>query len=74
MKKIIAMFTALALLSPIANDLHAANTYSYTGGNCYQECRTAPCLAPAIALGAIALAAIIAVAVQKSNNDHGHCD
>ena len=45
----------------------------YTGGYGYQQSRTAPALAPAIALGAIALAAIIAVAVQNSENSHGHC-
>lgn len=72
MKKMIAMLTVIALLCPFANQGYAANA-SYCGGNCYQECRTAPCIAPAVALGVIALAAIIAVAVQKSNNEHGHC-
>lgn len=42
-------------------------------GDGYEECCQAPCLTPAIALGAIALVAIIAVAVSNSNHGHAHC-
>ena len=72
LKKAVATLTTVAMLLPIAQGLNAEECY-YAGGNCYQECRSAPCVAPAVALGAIALAAIIAVAVQRSNGDHGHC-
>lgn len=48
-----------------------AHSATYVGGCGYQQCRQAPALAPAIALGAIAIAAIVAVAVQ--NSKHGHC-
>lgn len=72
-KKFIALGTAVALLgSPLAHAQQDADS-TYTYGNGYQEYRTAPNLAPAIALGAIALVAIIAVAVQNGNNDHNHC-
>lgn len=68
-KKVMALVVAVAMMGSTLN----AQDSTYTGGNGYQEYRTAPALAPAIALGAIALVAIIAVAVQNGNNDHGHC-
>lgn len=63
---------ALALLITSTTSL-SAEDFTYCGGRGYTEYRTAPNLAPGIALGVIALAAIIAVAVQNSNNEHGHC-
>lgn len=42
-----------------------------TGGCGYNESRDCPSLAPAIALGVIAIVAIIAVAVQNRSH-HGH--
>lgn len=69
-KKFIALAAAVAMMgAPLA---HGQDS-TYMGGNGYQEYRTAPNLAGGIALGAIALVAIIAVAVQNSNNDHSHC-
>ncbi len=68
-KKLIALATAVAMLGSTVN----AQDSTYTGGNGYQEYRTAPSLAPAIALGAIAIVAIVAVAVQNGSNHHSHC-
>lgn len=70
LKKLVALATAVALLSSAGNV--GAQTATYAGGNGYQEYRSTPSLAPAIALGAIAIIAIIAVAVQNSNNNHSH--
>lgn len=70
-KKFIATFAACALFAGHTQTVQAESCY--TGGCGYQECRQCPCLTPAIALGAIALVAIIAVAVQNSNNKHAHC-
>lgn len=79
LKRITAALTLLAMLG--TNSIQAEeccpypypDTYAYDMGGCgYDECRQAPCLSPAIALGAIALVAIIAVAVQNSSH-HGHC-
>jgi len=83
MKRTIAILTAVAMLCPVFSKLAAAypppepgpdstDSCCYAGGNCYQQCRTAPCVAPAVALGAIALAAIIAVALTRASNTHGH--
>ena len=69
-KKIIALATAVAFLGSSAQ-LQADEDCGYLGGCCYQECRTCPQVAPAVAFGAIALIAIIAVAVQ-SNHGHSH--
>ena len=80
-KKLIAAIAAAAMVFGSAQNLDANQCAGGTeqfctelAGDGYQECCQAPCLTPAIALGAIALVAIIAVAV--SNSDHGrntHC-
>lgn len=70
-KKWVALATAVAMMSS-ASGLNAQDV-AYTGGNGYNEYRSTPQLAPAIALGIIALVAIIAVCVQNSNNSsHEH--
>ncbi|NGX57816.1 MAG: hypothetical protein K940chlam3_00712 [Chlamydiae bacterium] len=71
-KRIIGIIAVFAMLFTYTGSL-GAEDYTYCGGRGYSEYRTCPNLAPGIALGAIALAAIIAVAVQNSNNEHGHC-
>jgi hypothetical protein len=71
LKKLIALCASGALLTCQTADaeLYATNT----GGCGYEECRQTPCLTPAIALGTIALVAIVAVALQESHGAHGHC-
>lgn len=60
---------SVALQAPATN-LEAAKYFSTDVGGCgYQECRQCPVLAPAIALSALALAAILVVGLQ---NTHGH--
>lgn len=50
-----------------------AAEYASTIGGCgYAECRKCPSLAPAVALGTIALVAIVAVAIQNQNHGHSH--
>ncbi|MBA3957625.1 MAG: hypothetical protein H0X51_04415 [Parachlamydiaceae bacterium] len=71
LKRFIALATVAAMFGTSAHSLNAAEYCYDTGGCGYEECRQAPCLTPAIALGAIALIAIIAVAVQNSSH-HGH--
>lgn len=70
-KNLVALTLATALFTSNTSSLEAQACY--TGGCGYQECRTCPSMTPAIALGAIALVAIIAVAVQNTNVKHGHC-
>lgn len=69
-KRLVTLFAVTALLTTHTQSLQADSCY--TGGCGYQECRQCPCLTPAIALGAVALVAIIAVAVQNTNNKHAH--
>lgn len=71
-KKIFATLATVALLS--ASTLAHGDRCADTGGYCYEDCRRAPCIAPAIALGTVLLVAIIAVAVQNSGHGgNGHC-
>jgi hypothetical protein len=70
MKKLVAT-TALAVMV-VSSSAIADDCYDTCGGCGYEECRRAPCIAPCVALGAIALAAIIAVAIQNSSCDHAH--
>lgn len=65
--------TLLALSLLISPPLLRGADYTYTGGRGYCEYRTCPNIAPAIALGIVALAAIIAVALQNTQCTHGHC-
>lgn len=69
-KKLVSLLALSAMV--FANSAHSTEYYDNCGGCGYEECRRAPCIAPAVALGAIALAAIIAVALQNSSCHHGH--
>lgn len=78
-KKMVALSTLVALLcSSSPSHLMAQEYCTDAGGYGYQQACRAPSLAPAIALGTIALVAIIAVAVQNSSHSkhshsHIHC-
>lgn len=71
-KKMIALgVMCVFVASSFGNtQLNAAQYCADVAGCGYEECRSSPCLTPAIALGAIALVAIIAVAVQNSGKGH----
>lgn len=71
LKKFVSLLACFAFLACQTAD--AATYESDTGGCGYMECRQTPCLTPAIALGTIALVAIVAVALQDSHSSHGHC-
>jgi hypothetical protein len=70
MKRCIALATAVALFGSASGS--ATQYQEYAGGHGYLESRAAPNLAPGIALGALALAAIVALAIVNSNESHGH--
>lgn len=72
LKRMIALLTAVALVGLSSHSAEAQEYFSATGGYGYQESRQSGYLAPAIALGTIALVAIIAVALQDSHGGHGH--
>lgn len=71
-KKLIAMAALVSMLGVSANTLRADECCVDNGGCGYDECCRTSSLAPAIALGTIALVAIIAVAVQNTSG-HSHC-
>jgi hypothetical protein len=69
-KKLIAAATLFIMVASTAG-LNAQPYYrTDTYGMGYEESRRSPSIAPAIALGTIAIVAIVAVAVQ--NRSHGH--
>lgn len=72
LKRLVAVAAAVAMLGTSAKGFAIDQYQEYAGGAGFIESCNAPRLAPAIGLGAIALIAIIAVAVQNANNDHGH--
>jgi hypothetical protein len=73
MKMLKRFVASTAFVAMMFSSTHAkAECYETSGGSGYEECCRAPCLAPAVALGTIALIAIIAIAVQNSHNGHGH--
>lgn len=69
-KKSVALATFVAMIAASAHNLSAQEYMTDTGGCGYQECRRVPSLAPAIALGTIAIIAIVAVCVQNSQHHH----
>lgn len=73
-KRLVASATLLAMAATSAQSLSADDCeYASPVAGCgYEQCCEAPCLTPAIALGAIALVAIVAVALQNSSHGHGH--
>lgn len=71
-KKIFAIAATTALLTSSTGSLNAQEYCMDNGGCGYDECCRTSSLAPAIALGTIALVAIIAVAVQNTSG-HSHC-
>lgn len=74
-KKLIALSTLTAMIGVSAHNLGAQEFSTDAGGYGYEQSSRVPSLAPAIALGTIALVAIIAVAVQNSSHhkhDHSH--
>ncbi len=66
----IALATLLATFSTTA--VNGQEYVTDAGGYGYSESRCCPSLAPAIALGTIAIVAIVAVAVQNRSHGHGH--
>lgn len=72
-KKLIALGATAAMVM-LSCHATADEYYSSACGGCgYEDCRQSPCLTPAIALGTIALVAIVAVALQDGKSSHGHC-
>lgn len=68
-------FTFVVIGATIGLSLPKAEAAEYSsslGGCGYAECRKCPSLAPAVALGTIALVAIVAVAIQNQNHGHSH--
>lgn len=73
-KKLIAVATAVAMIGLSSQSLEAQDYLtSNSGVYGYEDSRDAPSLAPAVALGTVALIAIIAVALQDSGHGgHAH--
>ena len=71
-KKFIFITTAFAMFFAGTNYSHADEFCVDNGGCGYDACCRTSSLAPAIALGTIALVAIVAVAVQNTSG-HAHC-
>ncbi len=77
LKKLIATAVFVALTAT-TTQVQASGCVTDCGGYGYQECCSSPKLAPTIALGTIAVVAIVAVAVQtsrggsSSHSGHSH--
>jgi hypothetical protein len=69
LKKMVALAAITAMLSMSTHQLEAVTYVTDSGGYAYDESRAATNLAPAIALGTVAIVGIIAIAVQNSH-DH----
>ncbi len=75
-KKLTTLILIIAFSSCSLPQLEAVTYVTDTGGYAWDESRAATNLAPAVALGTVAIVGIIAIAVQNSH-DHsssGHYD
>lgn len=68
LKKMVALAALFALLGLSTQHLEAVSYVTDTGGYAYDESRAATNLAPAIALGTVAIVGVIALAVQNSHH------
>lgn len=68
LKKSVALATLFAMFSLSTHHLEAVTYVTDTGGYAYDESRAATNLAPAIALGTVAIVGVIALAVQNSHS------
>jgi hypothetical protein len=66
-KKMISLVTLCGLLC-MSTQAEALTYVTDTGGYAYDQSRAVTNLAPAIALGTVAIVGIIAIAVQNSHN------
>ena len=81
-KKLALFASAIAMTCAGIPQLEGVTYVTDTGGYAYDESRAAVNLAPAIALGTVAIVGIIAIAVQNSHGSggsssiasHCHCD
>lgn len=71
-KKLMFLVATLAMVSLSGAALQADDCCVDNGGCGFDECCRSSSLAPAIALGTIAVIAIVAVAVQNTSG-HSHC-
>lgn len=67
LKKIITLTALFAMMGLSTRQLEAVTYVTDTGGYAYDESRAVTNLAPAIALGTVAIVGIIAIAVQNSH-------
>lgn len=72
LKRFVALATVASLLNSAGNHAEGQEYCSYVAGCGYQECCSAPCLTPAIALGTVVLTGIIVLALQHSHGQTGH--
>lgn len=68
-KKMFVLILLFAMIGLSIQKIEAITYVTDTGGYAYDEARAVTNLAPAIALGTVAIVGIIAIAVQ---NSHGH--
>ncbi len=67
-KKLLILVAIITLTGTSIQQLEAVTYVTDTGGYAYDESRAATNLAPAIALGTVAIVGIIAIAVQNSHD------
>jgi hypothetical protein len=68
-KKIVTLIALITLTGMSLPKLEAVTYVTDTGGYAYDESRAVTNLAPAIALGTVAIVGIIAIAIQNSHEN-----
>ena len=71
LKKLVAIVTMVATMGTSAAVLNA-DSCGTDCGCAYDDCRSAPCISPTVALGAVAVAAIITIVVHNRKKSSSH--
>ena len=71
LKKIAAALILAATVTTSTSTLDAG-CGPCNSGCAYDDCCQAPCISPSVALGTVALVAVVAVIVHNKKHHHGH--
>lgn len=71
-KRFVAAATLFILLATTADNINAQQYYVDTGGEGYYTTSQVPALTTEIALGTVAVVAIVAIAIRHGSHGHSH--
>lgn len=72
LRNLAAALTIATTIGASTAPLNADYCRGDTRGCGYEDCCTAPCISPTVALGAVAVVAVVAVIIHSNDHSHHH--